>query len=308
MRWAPPLRAGAQLALVAPARYVSQPDIAPFLDFAGQQGWKILYDDGLFARSGMLAGTDEHRQRQLQNALDDPAIHAIWCARGGYGVSRIWMQLSWEGFRRYPKWLIGFSDITPLLWAAAKADVVALHAPVAAHIPHKVSPETIGLLLHILTAEKFDYTLSWQRQPWYAWRPGTAFGPLLGGNLTLLQTLCGTDLDIRHWEGQPILFWEEVGEYLYRADRASWHLHNAGWYGKISGLLVGGLTLMQDSEDDPFGQLIQRDILRSTSADLPLAMGLRLGHTRENLPVPVGPWAYLRVDDETARLRFWRSG
>lgn len=308
MRWAPPLRAGARLALVAPARYVTQADITPFLDFAAQQGWKVLYDEGLFVRSGILAGTDEHRRRQLQAALDDPSLQAIWCVRGGYGVSRIWTQLSWEGFQRYPKWLIGFSDITPLLWAAAKAGIIALHAPVAAHLPHKVSSETVQRLLHLLTAEHFDSFISWKRQPWYAWRPGTAFGPLLGGNLTLLQTLCGTPLDLQHWNVQPILFWEEVGEYLYRIDRAARHLHNAGWHTKSAALLVGSLTLLQDSEDDPFGELLQESLSQSAPGVYPLAMGLPVGHSSTNLPLPVGAWAYLKVTAEEARLRFWRNG
>lgn len=308
MQWPPPLCSGDKVALVAPARYVSREELLPFLSFIHTQGWQAVYDEGLFAREGVLAGEDAHRLSQLQAALDAPDIRAIWCVRGGYGVSRLWHRLSWEGFRRYPKWLIGFSDITPLLWGAAKAGIVALHAPVAIHIPHKVSLESLHLLLYILRSEKVDHTLRWQRKPWYAWRIGTASGMLLGGNLSLLQTLCGTALDPKSWASDYLLFWEEVGEYLYRIDRMSWHLRHAGWYDKANGLLIGGLTALIDSEHDPFGEMPGQIIQHSAPLrSFPIAMGLAVGHSKDNIPIPIGAWGHLRVDEEEARLRFWRS-
>ncbi|MEN3040086.1 MAG: LD-carboxypeptidase [Bacteroidia bacterium] len=307
MQWPPPLHAQSRIALIAPSRSVRYADVESFLAFAIRHGWEVVYDESLFAHDGVLAGPDAHRLSQLQSALDSADIQAIWFVRGGHGVSRIWKRISWEGLSRYPKWLIGFSDITPLLWGAAKAGVISLHAPVAVQIPYKVSSIALSYLLRILTSESFDFTLSWPWQPWYAWRQGAVSGRLLGGNLSLLQTLCGTALDIKEWNENPILFWEEVGEYVYRIDRLSWHLSNAGWYERAKALLVGGLTNIQDNEDIPFGKSLKEVIWESANTNLPLAMGLPIGHLMNNMPLPVGADASLVIEERRAYLRFWRS-
>ncbi|MCS6896101.1 MAG: LD-carboxypeptidase [Bacteroidia bacterium] len=307
MEWPPPLHNGSKIALIAPARWVETEALHPFIEFVQQQGWYPVYTEGLSAREGVLAGDDRHRLAFLQKALNDPTIAAVWFVRGGYGTSRLWRYLSWELFKRYPKWLIGFSDITPLLWGAAKVGIVSLHAPVAVQVPHRVSADTLGYLLKILTSERFEVTLSWSWQPWYAWRAGSALGKLLGGNLSLLETLCGTSLDIKGWDEQSILFWEEVGEYNYRIDRLSWHLNNAGWYDRAEALLIGGVTGIQDDEDAPFGRTLREIVWESTPSHLPIAMGLPIGHVARNLPLPVGAQASLIIEEKQAQLRFWRG-
>ncbi|MCX7606687.1 MAG: LD-carboxypeptidase [Bacteroidia bacterium] len=304
MIWPPPLRRGDRVALIAASRRVTPAEIRPFLAFAQLQGWKIEYEEkNLYASDGLLAGSDNHRLQLLQSAIEDPTLRAIWFARGGYGSSRIWPQLSWSTLQRYPKWLIGFSDVTPFLWAAARVGVVALHAPVAAYLPHKTHIEAINRLLEILRGETQEYVLSWDRKPWYSWRPGEAQGHLLGGNLTLLQSLCGTTLDLSHWEGSPLLFWEEIGEYYYRLDRMTWHLHNAGWYDRSVGLLVGDLSYLRDDEDIPFGRSPKEIVDESTNSLAPVAMGLKVGHSFQNFPLPVGVQAYLSVTENNATLR-----
>ncbi|MCX8111870.1 MAG: LD-carboxypeptidase [Bacteroidia bacterium] len=307
MRWPAPLRPGDSIVLVAPSRQVYPADIRPFMEFTENQGWKVRYEAGLFAREGALAGTAAHRLVQLQAALDNPEVRAIWFVRGGHGVSHLWRRLSWEGLQRYPKWLIGFSDITPLLWGAARAGIVAIHGPVAAHIPHRVSPKALELLLQLLQSEELDCTLTWQRRPWDAWRVGTAFGPLLGGNLSLLQTLCGTPLDLKEWESRPILFWEETSEYYYKLDRMSWHLHNAGWYHKAAALVIGGLTAMSDDEEEEYSLSPQQIASDSTGSLAPIASGFPVGHQETNFPIPIGAWAHLLIQESVGKLRFWRK-
>ncbi|MCS7297464.1 MAG: LD-carboxypeptidase [Bacteroidia bacterium] len=307
MRWPPPLQPGDKVALIAPSRSLSYSDIQGFFQFARRQGWRVEYDEGLFAKEGILAGSDEHRLKRLQAALEAPDLRAIWFVRGGYGVSRLWRFLRWEGFQRYPKWLIGFSDITPLLWGAAQAGIVALHAPVAVHVPQRLTLSALDHLLSLLQKERFDCVLSWKRQSWHGWRVGTAFGPLLGGNLSLLETLCGTPLDIKNWDSAPILFWEEVGEYYYRLDRMSWHLRNADWYKQAAALLVGGLTALHDDEDNPFGFSLKALVEQSCEPYLPLAMGLPVSHDSDHYALPIGAWSHLQIHSEEARLRFWRD-
>ncbi|MCS6789699.1 MAG: LD-carboxypeptidase [Bacteroidia bacterium] len=308
MIWPAPLRRGDTILLVASSRRVEPAELRPFLEFARIQNWKIEYDPNtLYAKEGLLAGSDTQRLSVLQQALDDPKAKAIWFARGGYGSSRIWPLLSWEGFRAHPKWLIGFSDTTPFLWGAAKIGVVALHAPVAAYIPYRTSIQAVNQLLALLRGEENYYTLTWSYRPWLAWRVGKAEGKLLGGNLTLLQSLCGTTLDLKLWREPILLFWEEVGEYFYRLDRMSWHLRNAGWYDQSTGVMIGSLTLMREDEDFPFGRSADAIVRESVGKNIPLVMGMPIGHTQENYPVPVGAWAELEVREEGARLSLTRG-
>ncbi|MCS7188763.1 MAG: LD-carboxypeptidase [Bacteroidia bacterium] len=299
-----PLRKGDKITVLSVSWQVSPQEMEPFFAFARLQGWKVVYEEkNLYASDGLLAGSDSHRKALLQEALDDPAIRAIWFARGGHGSSRIWTTVDWSGLQRYPKWLIGFSDVTPLLWRAVTEGIVSLHAPLAVHIPHKIRAEALQELLKVLRGESEIVTIKWARKPWYAWRVGHTKGMLLGGNLSLLQTLCGTSLDLKNFPGNPILFWEEVGEYSYQIDRMSWHLRNGGWYGKIAGLLVGAITLTQEKEETPFGKPFSQIVEESTSCDFPLAMGLPVGHAKDNWPLLVGSSAELMVEASQAILR-----
>ncbi|MEN2993168.1 MAG: LD-carboxypeptidase [Bacteroidia bacterium] len=308
MEWPPPLQRGDRIALVAPARAISPELIAPFQAFAESQGWKVVYEPAvLFAQAGRFAGPDALRQKALQEALDAPEIRAIWCVRGGHGSTRLWPFLNWEKFRQFPKWLIGFSDITPLLWAAAYAGVVALHAPLASLVPHRVDPDALAQLLAILQGSQIEYSISWSRLPMQPWRPGCARGLLLGGNLSLLQTLCGTSLDLANWPEPPILFWEEVGEYLYRLDRMTWHLRNATWYARSVALLIGDMRELLDEEDAPLGQTPQEIILSALPDGLVCAGGLPVGHGRLNYPLPIGAWSQVEITETRAVLRVWRS-
>lgn len=303
MIWPAPLERGSRIALVAASRRVYPAELRPFLDFAKLQGWKVEYDSlTLFAAEGTLAGPDTLRLRTLQEALDAPEIRAIWFARGGYGSSRLWTRVDWSGFCRHPKWLIGFSDVTPLLWGAVSQGIISLHAPVASYLPHRTHSEAVNALLQVLRAEGTPYRLRWVRRPTQAWRSGVAQGVLLGGNLSLLQTLCGTILDLRAISVAPLLFWEEIGEYFYRVDRMSWHLRNAGWYAHAAALLIGDVSQLYDEEDAPFGRTVGQIVRESAEESTPLAMGLPVGHCANNYPLPLGAVAHLKVSESEAQL------
>ena len=303
MHWPDPLRKGSRIALVAPARGVKLRDLQPFLDFCSQQGWEAIYEsEALSGGDGFFAGQDKDRRKVLQEFLDDERIGAIWVARGGHGVSRVWPEIDWKGFRRYPKWIIGFSDATPLLWGAVYQGVVAVHGPVAVQMPHRVHPEALSRLLGLLQGEGMP-PLSWEWRPWYAWREGRAQGHLLGGNLSLLATMAGTSLDYRYLDRPALLFIEEVGEYYYRLDRLFWHLRNAGWFERSQGIIIGALSNLMDDEDLAFSKSL-REIVEDVTQKHPgpVAMGLPAGHVAENNPLPVGAWASLIVQQGQALL------
>ncbi len=307
MRWPAPLEAGSRVALVAPARRVQPADLQPFMEFVRRQGWSLVFQpEALYAQDGFFAGSDKHRLDRLQAALDDPDLGAIWLARGGHGLSRLWPKLRWDRFVSHPKWIIGFSDGTPLLWAAARQGVVALHAPVAAYIPHRTAPEALNRLLRLLRGEPLPPIL-WRRQPWYAWQIGQAQGRLWGGNLSLLATLAGTPLDFSHDKNAALLFFEEVGEYAYRLDRLLWHLHNTGWFDQAAAVLVGTLSALLDDQDLPFSRTPKEMILDVLQAcPKPFAMGLPSGHVAENYPLPIGATADFVVEARQAILTIQR--
>jgi muramoyltetrapeptide carboxypeptidase len=308
MQWPAPLTPGSRVALVAPSRQVLPTELEPFFQFCEAQRWQVVFEpEDLYASDGFFAGTDAHRGKILQEMLDDARIQAIWVVRGGHGSSRIWPALRWEGFRRYPKWVIGFSDATPLLWGAVFAGVVALHGPVAVQVPHRLTKAALDRLMGLLRGEDL-LPLRWRRQPWHAWQKGTAEGYLLGGNLSLLSTLVGTSLDYRHFGRPALLFWEEVGEYYYRLDRLLWHLRNAGWLHQSRGLLIGAHSALSDDEARPFSRTL-REMVADVTKDFggPLAMGVPVGHVAENYPLPLGASGRFVVEEAEALLSFLRA-
>jgi len=308
MQWPPPLVPGSRIALVAPSRQVLPAELEPFFQFCKAQRWQLVFEPAnLYASDGFFAGTDAHRRKILQEFLDDSRIEAIWIVRGGHGSSRIWPALRWEGFRRYPKWVIGFSDATPLLWGAVFQGVVALHGPVAVQVPHRLTKAALERLINLLQGKDL-LPLRWRRQPWHAWQKGTAEGYLLGGNLSLLSTLVGTPLDYHYFKKPALLFWEEVGEYSYRLDRLLWHLRNAGWLHQSRGLLIGAHSALSDDEARPFSRTL-REMVGDLTKDFegPVAMGVPAGHVAENYPLPLGASSCFTVEEGEALLSFLRA-
>ena len=250
-------------------------------------------------RQGYLAGSDGDRLADLNAALRDPAIDAIWCIRGGYGMTRILDEVDFEALRLHPKAIIGYSDITALLQGALEqSGVVTFHGPTARHPMPEFSLRHFDQVLRI--AEPAGRL---ERLPQPAGvhaardnrivtlREGVAEGPLLGGNLSLLQCLAGTrffpDLD------GAILFLEDVGEALYRIDRMLAHLRALGAFSKLAGVLVGRFTEMRrDTGDGAFGF---DEVLQHYFGDLgiPVAYGFPVGHIDDQWTLPLGVRARL---------------
>jgi muramoyltetrapeptide carboxypeptidase len=253
-------------------------------------------------RYGYLAGTDADRLADLNAALRDPAIDAVWCIRGGYGLTRILDQVDLAAIERRPKAVLGFSDVTALLLAiAARCRVVSFHAPTARQ------PMTAFSRRHftdVLCVAEPRGPLARLEPPPDVLVPrsprivtvhqGRAEGPLIGGNLSLLQCLVGTpwlpDLD------GALLFLEDVGEDLYRVDRMLSHLRLAGVLSRIAGLIVGQFTDMKKGTAD--GALGFDEVLEYYVAPLgiPAACGFPIGHVDDQWTLPIGVRARLDAD------------
>jgi muramoyltetrapeptide carboxypeptidase len=299
----PKLEPGSRVALVAPAGpLLEKDDLTRAQALCRALGYDPVLGKSTYARHGYMAGTDEQRLADLNGALADPSIDAVWCIRGGYGSIRLLDQVDYAAIVRGPKPLIGFSDITTLLNAVTRlTGVVTFHGPVArASMPAfsrwhfervLTSAEPPGRLGRIPPPPG---TLVPQADRIVTLRGGVAEGPLAGGNLTLLQCLIGTPY-FPELAG-AILFLEDEGEDLYRVDRMLAHLRLIGALRRLAGVLVGRFTGLNRSGRD--GALGYDEVLTEyfDPLGIPVAYGFPVGHTDAQWTLPLGVRVRLDAD------------
>jgi muramoyltetrapeptide carboxypeptidase len=296
----PGLTRGSRVALVAPAGpLLERDDLTRAEALCRALGYEPQLGPNTAQRYGYFAGTDEQRLTDLNDALRDPDVSAIWCIRGGYGVTRILDLVDFDALARRPRPLIGYSDITAVLNAALHhAGVVTFHAPMARvamppfsrwHFERVLaSPEPAGRLGRL--PEPPDVLVPRENRI-ATLRPGVAEGPLIGGNLSLLQCLVGTP-HLPDFEG-AILFLEDVGEDLYRVDRMLAHLRMVGLLGRLAGIAVGRFTDLNRGMSD--GSLGFDEVLATYFLPLgiPVAHGFPVGHIDDQWTLPLGVRARL---------------
>lgn len=291
-----PLVGGDEVLIVAPARKVDRTAIYQARDLLSSWGLRVRFGKHLFAEHDQFAGTDEERLEDLQAALDDPTAKAILCARGGYGTSRIVDRLSINGFRRHPKWLVGFSDITAIHGWLVDQSAVTLHATM---------PQLMVRDAETVSAESLRRALFGQKPlieaPTHPLnRPGVVRGRVVGGNLSMVVHNLGSVSDVAT-RGR-ILFLEDLDEYLYHIDRMMVQLRRSGKLAKLAGLVVGTFSDMRD-HDSPFGKQAY-EIIAEHVADYsyPVGFNFPVGHAPPNMALPMGIEAKLEVGDSSARL------
>ena len=245
-----------------------------------------------------FSGTDEERLDELQAMLDNENIKAILCGRGGYGVGRIIEQLDFKAFKKYPKWIIGFSDITILhshIYSNYK--IATLHAPMAgAFNDGGDTGEYILSLKNAVEGKKIKYECALHEFN----KKGEAIGELVGGNLALLAHCVGTSSDIKT-KGR-ILFIEDIAEYLYNVDRMFYQLKRSGKLDKLAGLIIGGFTDMKDTER-PFGKTVYEIINEIVSEyDYPVCYDFPVSHGKENMALKIGSGYKLKVGKSKVTL------
>lgn len=305
----PRLASGSRIALVAPAGpLLERDDLARAQALCRALDYEPILGAHAGSRHGYLAGTDEERLGDLNAALHDSTIDAIWCIRGGYGTIRILDRIDLEALSRRPRALIGFSDITTILNAAlTRAGVVAFHGPVARapmpaftrwHFERVLACAEPAGRLGQLPAPP-DVLLPRQDRI-VTLQGGVAEGPLAGGNLTLLGCLIGTpffpDLD------GAILFLEDIGEDLYRVDRTLAHLRLAGALDRLAGVMVGRFTDLERSMAD--GALGFDEVLETYLRPLgiPVGYGFPVGHIEDQWTLPLGVRARFDADSGDLEL------
>lgn len=283
-----PVQKGSRLAIVAPSGPFDVEAFQAGVDWLKQR-YEITHSPGIFSREGYLAGSDSQRLRDLQDAIHDPSIDAILCARGGFGATRLLPQLELNEIAAANKLIVGFSDITALHSLWAKAGVRSLHAPMVAALGR--SSETIREQW-TGTLEQPDTPRTWKLESFAGAAKGEIEGPLLGGNLAVLGALNGTPY------APPLagalLFLEDVGERPYRIDRMLTTLAQAGWLDQIAGLVLGAFT---EGDPGPDGVSIEEVMHRHFDGiGIPVLAGFPAGHIDENVPLPFGATA--RIDGD----------
>ena len=293
----PYLKKADTIGITCPAGYMAAEKADACIKTLQSWGFEVMVGKTLGSGStNYFSGTDEERKDELQAMLDDENINAILFGRGGYGMGRIIDQLDFTKFKKQPKWVIGYSDITVLhAHLYTKTKTASLHAPMAGAF-NDGENEFIQALHKAITGKKAKYSCA--ANPFN--KNGSAAGELVGGNLSLLAHITGTPSDIK--TKNKILFIEDIGEQLYNIDRMLYQLKRSGKLDKLAGLIIGGFTDMKDT-DRPFGKTVYEIIQEIVAEyDYPVAYGFPVSHGTENYALKIGVNYSLKVGKNKTQL------
>lgn len=261
-------------------------------------GYRVKLDESVGQVYGYLSGTDEMRAGAINRMFADETVDAIWAVRGGYGVTRMLDRLDYDMIRANNKPLIGYSDITALhVQLQTKCDLVSFHGPMPSSDGLEAGGVNARLLLKALEARPLGDIVNPDGTPLRGLCGGRAEGAFVGGNLSLVASLCGTPyaLDVKG----KILFLEDVGEKIYALDRMFTQLRNAGYFRDCAGVVLGGYTDCV-SEDEEYGFTLDEviaDVILPCGK--PVLSGLQAGHLKEKITLPLGAQAVMDADKGT---------
>ena len=291
------LQKGDTIAIVSTARKNIDDNLEPTIDMLEGWGLKVKIGNTIGLDYFQLAGTDDQRAADFQEQMDNPNIKAIWCVRGGYGTVKIIDKLDFTKFKQNPKWIIGFSDVTVLHSHLNRMGIESLHAIMPVSVA-RATDEAKNSLCAALFGEKLQYTLDCDALN----HTGKAKGELVGGNLSILYSLLGSESAIDCHD--KILFIEDLDEYLYHIDRMMHNLKRNGYFEHIKGIIVGGMTDMHDIEI-PFGQNEVQIITAITKEyNIPIAFEFPAGHQIDNRTLILGKQVNFEVNDKEIKLKF----
>ena len=290
----PRLEPGATIQIVAPSGPVPREAFLAGLAVLGAR-YDVRHDEGIFARAGYLAGDDDRRLVELTRALSEPDVRAVVMARGGYGLLRLLPFVDLAALAAHPRVLVGFSDGTALLAAAARAGVVAVHGPVVTQLGNLSTEDQRALFERIETSGPGPLLSDLEEII-----PGRVQGRLLGGNLEVFSRLLGTPYlpDV----AGAILFFEDLGERPYRLDRLVTHLDLAGLFSAVSAVVLGDFSGCREPEPTRAESPTADQVLieRLGRLPIPVVRGGAFGHGTRNRALPYG--ALCELDTRSGTL------
>ena len=300
----PYLKKGDTIGITSPAGFITLEEIQPALLKLKEWGFNVATGNTIGKRDYSFGGTDAERLTDLQQMLDDKNIKAILCARGGYGAVRIIDQVNLSAFKKNPKWIIGFSDITVLHSHLNRHTTIAsIHSKMCSSFPsdwnvaEPIQKETIESIRQCLQGEPILYTII----PNINNKPGSATGQLVGGNLKTLESLAGSTSDIN--TKNKILFVEDTGEYLYSIDRMFWNLKRSGKLTHLKGLIIGGFKIKPDSAGEEFGKSLEEIVLEKVKEfNYPVCFDFPVGHQKNNFALKCGAIHQLQIRENAAHF------
>jgi len=295
------LKKGDKIAIISPAGSVEPTQLEKGIEMIKSKGFEPVLGENLytkFSNGYNYAGTEEQRLKDMNWALNDSEISAVWASRGGYGCQHLIHGLNLKEFTKNPKWYIGYSDNTVIQSFLLKKGFASIHGQTIKTSSFGVTEESYDLIFDILKGKKPKYSL----EPNQFNKKGNVEGELIGGNLALIYALLGTKYSFDFKD--KILFIEDIGENFYALDRMIMSLELAGVFTKIKGLIVGGMTNMGDEKDnkqyeesfDEFANQLISD--RISKYNFPVVFGFPNGHIKDNRPLIIGSQVKIKVDDK----------
>lgn len=285
-----------KIAIAAPARKVSPEEMEFAIHWLHDHGFESVFDNRLYSIDNIAAGSDALRASIIQEYMDRPDIDAIWMARGGYGSIRIIDKLDFTQFVKHPKPIVGFSDVTVFHGKLSRLGIPSIHASMP-HILANKTPEALQSLIDALTGKPLHY--KWPAHPLN--RPGMAKGVIVGGNLSVLCGMLGSN-SFPETDGK-ILFVEEIDEYIYHVERMMYALKRAGHLAHLKALVIGGLTDIHDNPD-PFGKTVEQAIFDVVKEyDYPICFGFPAGHQPDNRAIVFGKEMNLTIRESNVEIQ-----
>jgi len=291
------LQKGDTIGILATARKIDLVNLQPAIKLLESWGLHVVIGKTIGKEDHQLAGPDWQRATDFQEMLENPKIKAIWAAKGGYGTVRIVDRIDFTSFKKKPKWIVGFSDVTVLHSHINNMGIETLHAMMAVSAK-TATPQAIETFRKSLFGEKLEYHIpasSFNKK-------GKATGEIVGGNLSVLYSILGSKSEV-DYKGK-ILFIEDLDEYLYHIDRMMMNLKRNGYFDGLKALVVGGMTEMNDN-DIPWGknslEIIQ-DVLKDYK--FPIIYNFPAGHIKDNRALILGKVVTIDVNDKEASVKF----
>ncbi|MCH8838449.1 MAG: LD-carboxypeptidase [Candidatus Marinimicrobia bacterium] len=297
-----PLLPGGAIGIVSPSKWAEREQMEKGGQVIKEAGYHLVWGESTHARQHQFAGPPADRARELERMFADPAIDAIFCARGGYSAWRVVDQLDFEIIRQHPKIFMGYSDITNLLLAISKeTGLVTFHGPMLTSFKDGPAPLSLSHLREVLSGERLSIDLA-ATEGVRVLRAGVGRGQLWGGNLYIVNSFLSTPRQL-DTQGR-VLFVEDVREPYHKLETMFQQLRRSGSLDGISGLIVGEIIDIPE-EAMPFGRTVDEIVLEACEGlDIPIVAGVPCGHGQTILTFPISLPVELRAADGTAQLTF----
>ncbi|NQU28461.1 MAG: LD-carboxypeptidase [Candidatus Marinimicrobia bacterium] len=298
----PRLNRGGTIGIVNPSYWLKEEFLEKTVKIMEARGYRVVLGKSPYLKDNLYAGAPAERAADIMDMFTNPEIDAIVCARGGYGANRVEPLLNYDIIQANPKIFMGYSDITTYTMSITqKTGLVTFHGPMlVTHKEEELEYNFINFEMGVVNGKPYTITPP-DDFPVRVLKPGVANGPLLGGNISLLVNRLATEGQLE--TDGAILFLEDISEYLYSFDRTLYHLRRTGMFDNITGLIIGEMCDMSDTEI-PFGKTVD-EIVMDVVGDLniPIVSNFACGHGRYQATMPISIPAHLETVGDSAILK-----